>query len=79
MCDIDIHNCKIFQIRPYFDFSVCQKPTYVEAREKITLKDWTGSESILIHQMKSKNEWATGFSKDFGSVIRKKYKNFVII
>ena len=46
--------------------SVCESPTYIEARETQTKRDWTGSNSTLIHQVKSSNEWAAGFSKDFG-------------
>ena len=47
-------------------FSICSNPIYVEAREKISKKDWTGSDSILIHKVKSSNKWSNGFSKDFG-------------
>ena len=61
-------------------FSVCEHPTYIEAREKLTLRDWTGSDSVLVHKMKLTGEWATGFSKDFGSVfIWKNYAYLVII
>ena len=47
-------------------FSVCEEPIYIEAREKSTKIDWMGSDSIIIHEVKSKKEWASGFSKDFG-------------
>ena len=46
--------------------SVCEKPIYIEVREKLSKRDWTGSESFLIHQVKSSKDWASGFSKDFG-------------
>ena len=57
-------------------FSVCEYPTYVEAREKTTKKDWTGSNSILVHQLKNSTEWAIGFSKDFGLVLWKELSKF---
>ena len=47
-------------------FSYCDKPIYIEAREVETKKDWTGSESILIHQVPNTTRWAYGVSKDFG-------------
>ena len=47
-------------------FRVCERPIYIEAREKLTKKDWTGSDSILINQMKNSTQWSYGFSIDFG-------------
>ena len=38
----------------------------IEAREKISKRDWLGSDSILIHQIKFTNKWSSGFSTDFG-------------
>ena len=49
-------------------FSYCDKPIYIEAREVETKKDWTGSESILLHQVQNTTRWAYGVSKDFGFV-----------
>ena len=49
-------------------FSNCDKPIYIEAREIETKKDWTGSESILLHQVQNTTRWAHGVSKDFGLV-----------
>ena len=46
--------------------SVCEKPIYIEAREKKSKRDWTRSNSILIHQVKNSTKWAYGFSTDFG-------------
>ena len=46
--------------------SVCAKPIYIEAREVITKKYWTGSNSTLIYQVKETGKWAYGLSKDFG-------------
>ena len=54
-------------------FSVCEDPIYIEAREVSTEKDWIGSDSLIIHQVKNTNEWAFGFSKDFGSVGKIKF------
>ena len=50
-------------------FSYCDKPIYIEAREVETKKDWTGSESILLHQVENTTRWAHGVSKDFGLVL----------
>ena len=47
-------------------FSVCKNPIYIEAREISSKKDWTGSDSILIHQVKDTEKWAFGLSKDYG-------------
>ena len=47
-------------------FSVCEEPIYIEAREEKTKKDWLGSDSIILHKVKSNGVWASGFSKDFG-------------
>ena len=52
-------------------FSVCESPTYIEARERETNKTWMGLDSTLIYLVKSNDEnpsWAIGFSKDFGYV-----------
>ena len=49
-------------------FSVCEDPIYIEAREVSTEKDWIGSGSLIIHQVKNTADWAFGFSKDFGWV-----------
>ena len=49
-------------------FSACESPSYIEARERETKRDWTGSDSILIHLVESSKEWAAGYSKDFGLV-----------
>lgn len=46
--------------------SVCESPIYIEARESMTNKSWIGLDSTLIYYDKSKNDWAMGFSKDFG-------------
>ena len=54
-----------------FFFSVCESPTYIEARERETNKTWMGLDSTLIYLVKSNEEtpsWAMGFSKDFGYV-----------
>ena len=54
-----------------FLFSVCESPTYIEARERYTYKTWMGLDSTLIYLVKSNEEnpsWAMGFSKDFGYV-----------
>ena len=47
-------------------FSACENPIYIEAREIMTKKDWTGSDSILIHQVKDTTTWAYGISNHFG-------------
>ena len=49
-------------------FSVCQEPIYIEAREVWTEKDWIGSNSLILHQVKNTEDWAFGLSKDFGLV-----------
>ena len=48
--------------------SVCEEPIYIEAREVSTKKDWIGSNSLILHQVKSTEDWAFGLSKDFGLV-----------
>ena len=48
--------------------SVCSSPLYMEAREKKTKIDWLGSNSTIIHRIKSNDGWANGFSNDFGLV-----------
>ena len=47
-------------------FSVCEEPIYIEAREIKTKKDWIESDSFILHKVKSKGVWASGFAKDFG-------------
>ena len=47
---------------------MCEDPIYIEAREVSTEKDWIGSGSLIIHQVKNTEDWAFGFSKDFGLV-----------
>ena len=47
-------------------FSVCEEPIYIEAREVSTEKDWIGSNSLILHQVKNTEDWAFGLSKDFG-------------
>ena len=46
--------------------SVCEEPIYIEAREVSTEKDWIGSDSLILHQVKNTEDWAFGLSKDFG-------------
>ena len=46
--------------------SVCEEPIYIEAREVSTEKDWIGSNSLILHQVKNTEDWAFGLSKDFG-------------
>ena len=49
--------------------SVCEYPTYIEARERHTNKSWMGLDSILVYLVEYDEEnpsWAVGFSKDFG-------------
>ena len=46
--------------------SVCKEPIYIEAREVSTEKDWIGSNSLILHQVKNTEDWAFGLSKDFG-------------
>ena len=48
--------------------SVCKEPIYIEAREVSTEKDWIGSNSLILHQVKNTEDWAFGLSKDFGWV-----------
>ena len=65
--NISIFSAKGFQ---YFQtntiFSVCEKPIYIEAREKLSKIDWTGSDSMIIHQVKKSKTWAYGVSNHFG-------------
>ena len=49
-------------------FSVCEEPIYIEAREVSTEKDWIGSSSLILHQVKNTKDWAFGLSRDFGLV-----------
>jgi len=37
--------------------SVCKEPIYIEAREVSTEKDWIGSNSLILHQVKNTEDW----------------------
>ena len=60
------NNLKLIDFLFMIIISVCEFPTYIQAREKNSHIDWLGSRSSLIHKVRSTQKWASGYSKDFG-------------